>query len=176
MNSLLEGLGELALLAIGSFFFLRWFVGVGIGAPFLPARKRDVGDALFLAGLGPQDVVVDLGSGDGRLLLAAAQKGAAVIGYELNPFLVFWSRWRLRGVKRATIYRKDMFEADLSGVTVVFLFQITHIMPRLADKLAKEAPQAKIISVAFDLPGYRTDAQRGVVKALRLVDKNVKNP
>lgn len=175
MSSFWIGLIELGFLAFISFFFLRWFVGIGIGAPFLPARRRDVEDAITIAKLTPQDVVVDLGSGDGRFLVAAARQGARVIGYELNPFLVWWSRFQLRSYKNAHVYRKNMFEADLGKVTVIFIFQMGHVMPRLAEKIQKEAPTARLISVAFDVPGYVTKVKRGVVKELVRVDKNAKN-
>lgn len=174
MNSLWSGLVEIFLLAIGCFFFLRWFVGVGIGAPFLPARRRDVVDAIELAGISEKDVVIDLGSGDGRLLVAAAKKGAKVIGYELNPFLVWWSRHQLRSYKNASIYHEDLFKAGLKDATVIFIFQITHIMAPLAEKLRRDASHARIISVAFDLPGYELKTQKGIVKVLVPIDKNGK--
>ena len=174
MSSGVGGLIELLLLAVFLFFFLRWFVGVGIGAPFLPARRRDVADAFAIANVTAADVVIDLGSGDGRFLGIAAKKGARVIGYELNPFLVWWSRFQLRTYQQVQIYRKNLFEADLKGVTVIFIFQMTHVMPRLAEKIHKEAPRARIISVAFDIPGYETKTRRGVVKELIPVDKNTK--
>ncbi len=172
MNSFWSGILQLALLGIISFFFLRWFVGIGIGAPFLPARRRDVEDAITIAALTPQDVVIDLGSGDGRFLVAAATQGARVIGYELNPFLVWFSRFKLRAFKDAKVYRQNFFEADLAKVTVIFVFQMGHVMPRLAEKIRSEAPRAKLISVAFDLPDYETAIKRGVVKQLLLIDKN----
>lgn len=168
MSSFLIGLLELVLLFVFFFFFLRWFVGVGIGAPFLPARRRDVVDAMALAHVTAKDVVVDLGSGDGRFLVASAAHGARVIGYELNPFLVWFTRHRLQSFgTRAEVYRRDLFTADLKEVTVIFIFQMGHVMPRLAEKLKTEAPTARIFTVAFDIPGYKTVAQQGVVKEIR---------
>jgi hypothetical protein len=75
-------------------------IGVGVlanGAPFVPTRKKWIVDAMKLAGVGRGDVVVDLGSGDGAFLAAALERGARrVVGYEINPLLVVWSRLKLR--------------------------------------------------------------------------------
>jgi hypothetical protein len=75
-------------------------IGIGVlvnGAPFVPTRKKWIDDAMKLAGVGPGDVVVDLGSGDGAFLSAALEHGARrVVGYEINPWLVVWSRLKLR--------------------------------------------------------------------------------
>ena len=171
MNSFWIGLVELILFLIGCFFALRWFAGVGIGAPFVPARRRDVHDAFTLASVTATDIVIDLGSGDGRFLLEAAQQGAQVVGYELNPFLVWFSRFRLRSYPNAKVYRRNLFEADVTKATVIFVFQMGHVMPRLAQKLLQEAPRARVISVAFELPGYKVQKQEGVVKWLVPIDK-----
>ena len=170
MSNFAEGLIQLIVLLVVCLLFLRWFAGVGIGAPFLPARRRDVDDAMALAQVTSADAIIDLGSGDGRFLVAAATQGARVIGYELNPFLVWFTKYAVRPFgERAQVYRRNMFEADLSGVTKVFVFQMGHVMPRLAEKLSKEAPQARIFTVAFDIPGYETVAQRGVVKEVKKI-------
>ncbi len=152
-----------ALLVI-LFFFARWFVGLGVGAPYLPTRHRDIRDALELVPLTPQDVVVDLGSGDGRVLLAAATRGAQVIGYEINPLLVCISRFRLRRLKQVTISRKDLRRADLSTATVVFIFGITPLMPAVAEMIHHQAHPLRVISFAFDLPGFTPIAQKGITK------------
>jgi SAM-dependent methyltransferase len=145
-------------------FFARYFVGVGIGAPWLPLRRRDIPDGFSLVDIGANDVVIDLGSGDGRLLVEAAKRGAKVIGYELNPFLVWWSRHRLKSYElRATIHRQNLLDADLSEATVIYIFGITSIMPRVAKKLMDECrPGTKIISFAFGLPGWKRLDQKGI--------------
>lgn len=160
----------LLVILIALFLFARWFVGVGIGAPYLPLRRAFIEDGLALARLSSTDVVVDLGSGDGRLLEAAAERGARVIGYEINPFLVAYSRWRLRRFgERVTIERCNMLEANLTGVTVVLLFQMGHVMPKLSrmfkERLTKDA---RIVSFVFELPGFSVEEERGVARLYRV--------
>lgn len=161
---------ESLLILAALFLFARWFGGLGTGAPFLPVRKFDIEDAFELAPVGPEDVVIDLGSGDGRILEEAAKRGATVIGYELNPFLVWYSRHRLRRFgDRVKIYRKNLLKADLTGVTVILFFQLDTIMPKIVEMLKRSAPsQARIISFAFDATGLREVAQKRIVKEYRL--------
>lgn len=145
-------------------FFARYFVGVGIGAPWLPLRRRDIPDGFSLVDITSSDVVIDLGSGDGRILAEAAKRGATVIGYELNPFLVWWSRRKLSVFgDRAKVYRQNLLNADLSQATVIYIFGITSIMPLIAKKLAEECrPGTKIISFAFAIPGWKSVEEKGI--------------
>lgn len=158
--SILGLLVSLALL----WFFARYFGGIGIGAPWLPVRKRDIADAFALVEPSAGDAVIDLGSGDGRLLLEAAKRGASVIGYELNPFLVWISRFRLRMyASRAVIFRQNLLDADLSKAAIIFIFGIGPLMPKLSEKIRMQCrPGTKIISFAFELPGFRPAQTRGV--------------
>jgi hypothetical protein len=144
--------------------FSRYFLGIGIGAPWLPLRRRDIPDGFSLVDVSADDTVIDLGSGDGRLLVEAAKRGATVIGYELNPFLVWWSRYKLSSFgNRARVYRKNLLDADLSQATVIYIFGITAIMPHIAKKLMDECrPGTKIISFAFELPGWNRIDQKGI--------------
>lgn len=159
----MEILGLILLLAVLA-FFARYFVGIGIGAPWLPLRRRDLPDGFALADIKSSDTVIDLGSGDGRLLVEAAKRGATLIGYELNPFLVWWSRRKLLVFSdRAKIYRQNLLNADLSQASVIYIFGITSIMPDVARKVVSECkPGTRIISFAFELPGLKVDATRGI--------------
>ena len=76
------------VLVLVGFAFSPLFLGV----PFLPTHKKQALKMLELAGLKPGMKVIDLGSGAGRLLFLAASQGATAVGYELNPFLVLWTR------------------------------------------------------------------------------------
>ncbi len=153
--------------SIGVLFLLaRWFGGMGVGAPWLPVRKQDIEAALQLVEIQPTDTVVDLGSGDGRLLIAAAEKGATAIGYELNPFMVWLSRVRLKRFgTRAIVHQKNLLLADLSQATVIYIFGIDSIMPKIVAKLQREArPEARILSFAFSLEGLREIGKRGIAR------------
>lgn len=154
----------LILLLAVLIFFARYFVGIGIGAPWLPLRRRDLPDAFALVDITSADTVIDLGSGDGRLLVEAAKRGASVIGYELNPFLVWFSRRKLaRFGSRAVIHRRDLLSADVSKVNVILFLVITSIMPAVAKKLINECrPGTTIISFAFELPGLQSSAAKGI--------------
>lgn len=165
----MESLLGLAMLLVAMFLFARWFGGVGIGAPWLPVRAQDIEAAFRLADVGADDLVIDLGSGDGRLLVEAAGRGARVVGYELNPFMVWLSRRRLaRFGDRAVIHRKNLFSADVSQATLIYLFGLNTIMPTIADKLRREArPGACVISFAFELPGWIVQKKEGIAMLYR---------
>lgn len=154
------------LLLAALFLFARWFVGFGVGAPFLPIRKRDIQDAFSLVEISAHDTIIDLGSGDGRILVQAAKRSARVIGYEINPFLVWFSRLRLRQFgKRATIFNKNLLQADLKEATVIFIFGIEKLMPKIAQLIKTQGrAELKIISFAFDLPGMNVIAEKGITK------------
>jgi SAM-dependent methyltransferase len=127
-------------------------VGVAAVAQQRPARTPDihfavtpqpVADAMLkLARVTPKDVVYDLGSGDGRIVVLAAQKyGARGVGIEIDPRLVEISRQVAREgevADRATFIEGDLFTADISGATVVTLWLSTPVNRRLEPKLRRE--------------------------------------
>lgn len=158
------------LVVTAAFLVARYFGGMGIGAPWLPVRKQDIEAAFRLVDVGPGDVVVDLGSGDGRLLVACAKRGARVVGYELNPIMVWISRIRLAPhASRGVIYRKNLLKADLKDATVIFIFGMGNIMPRIAEKIRREArPDVRVVCFAFQLPGWTPVKKDGIAFLYRL--------
>ncbi len=108
-----------------------------------------------LGQVGPGKQVIDLGSGAGRLLFLAASRGAVAHGYELNPFLVWWTRLvaRLRGLSsRVTVERASIYSADVSKADVVFTFLFPGPMERLAPVLFKTMkPGATLVSYTFSI-------------------------
>ena len=148
------------------------------GAPYVPTKRKEVEDALKLARLKEGEVIVDLGSGDGRLLAAAAEKGYRAIGYELSPVLAIISRLRLRRYgKLVKVRMRNFWYTKLpSDTKVVFVFLAGPFMKRLAGHLQKEANRLDkeiiLISYGFNLPGFKVDARRGPVK--RFVVKPLK--
>lgn len=133
-------------------------VAVFFGAPFLPTGQHFVEQMLDAVQLQRGEVFIDLGSGDGRLVIAAARRGAKAIGYEINPFLVAIARIRIwiAGVStHATIHVQSFWNADLRAANVVSVFGITSIMSRLEKKFERELrPGARVVSYIFSLPNW----------------------
>jgi SAM-dependent methyltransferase len=123
---------------------------------FVASPQSVVEAMLDLAGVTSADVVYDLGSGDGRIPITAAQKyGARGVGIEIDPILVRAANDRLvkTGVGgRVRFINQDLFEADISEATVVALFLLPRVNVRLAPKLKRELrPGARIVSHQYDL-------------------------
>ena len=115
-----------------------------------------VNEMLRLANVTASDVVYDLGSGDGRILIAAARdRGARGVGLEIDPALVAQSIERARRLglaDRLSFRQQDLFEADLSPATVVTLYLSPDLNRRLRPKLLSELrPGARIVSHSFDM-------------------------
>ncbi len=129
------------------------------GAPFVPSNKKALGDIFKLAQIKKQDVVYDLGSGDGRIVIEAAKKGAHSFGWEINPFLFILSKIRiglLNLSKNAKVSWGNFWTVDLRAADVIFFFLITHWMKTMEKKILKEAkPGARIISYIFPLPNLK---------------------
>jgi precorrin-6B methylase 2 len=137
------------------------------GAIYFPTTPKNVEVAMKLAAIGPGMCVVDLGSGDGRLLIACAEHGAYAEGYEVNPFLVRSSRQLIRAKgleKLAVVHWKSFWHADLAKFDTVFVYGIPYIMKGLEKKFIHELkPGAKIVSNVFQFPGWKPIAEEGNV-------------
>src|SRR3954468_20024051 len=104
---------------------------------FVPTSPELVERMLDLAGVGRADYVMDLGSGDGRIVIAAARRGAQALGVEYTPELVALSRRNAAAAgvgERARFVEGDMFEADLSKASVLALFLMTANLEKLLPK------------------------------------------
>lgn len=139
-----------------SIFFLWPFL---FGAPFEPTRNKKVKKMIKLAKIKKGDRAVDLGSGDGRIVIALAKSGANAHGYEINPILVLLSRWRIKraGLKgKAFIHWKNFWNVNFRKYNVVMLFQFHTIMDRLGKKLRKELKsKSRIISYYWKFPKWK---------------------
>ena len=127
-------------------------------APYAATDDAVTEAMLDLARVAASDHVVDLGSGDGRIVLAAARRGASGVGVEIDARLVAIAQARAaheRLAERARFVQQDLFEADLSQATVVTLYLFPAAMARVADKLAASlAPGTRVVSHDFPLPGW----------------------
>lgn len=118
---------------------------VFFGAPYVPSKRRDVERAFTeLYPLGKNDVLLDIGSGDGTVLRSAAQQGAKAIGFELNPILVLISRLLSRHFSGIEVRVANMWHASFpSETTVVYVFGVSRDASRLREKLQAEAIKLK---------------------------------
>jgi cyclopropane fatty-acyl-phospholipid synthase-like methyltransferase len=118
-----------------------------------------VNEMLKLANVTADDVVYDLGSGDGRIVIAAAKdRGARGVGYEIDPALVKQATDRARSLglgDRVTFYQGDLFQADLRPATVVTLYLGNELNRRLRPKLLSELrPGSRVVSHNFGMADW----------------------
>lgn len=130
--------------------------------PFVTTPAEVVERMLALAGTTPSDYVVDLGSGDGRIVIAAAKKfGARGLGLELDPKLVEQSRVNARaaGVAERTEFRvEDVLRADISKATVVTVYLLPWLMDQLSPIfLDSLKPGSRVVTHAFVFPSWKPD-------------------
>jgi SAM-dependent methyltransferase len=128
---------------------------------WVPTPPELVEKMLDMAAVTSSDVVMDLGSGDGRNIIAAARRGARAIGVEFNPDMVKLSQKMAReaGVgDKATFIEGDMFEADISGATVLALFLLPDNLDKLRDKFLRLRPGTRIVLNTFGIHNWEPEA------------------
>jgi len=132
-------------------------------APPLSTRRQDIDRLLSVAAIGEKEVVMDLGCGNGALILAAAERSPAgkVIGYEISPLqlVVSWLRIRLSLRREKLELRpRDFLKADISEADVVLLFLTPHGVKRVGPFLRQRLkPGTRIVSYMFELPDWSPD-------------------
>lgn len=129
------------LIAAVVLFVLLFGLTAFRGAPYVPSRRRDIKkvfDELYTLDGG--DVLVDVGSGDGIVLREAAKRGAAAVGYEINPVLVVVSKWLSRRSRRVTVRLADFWLTDLPNeTTVVYTFGESRDIEKIARRIQSES-------------------------------------
>jgi hypothetical protein len=157
----------LTLLFIGIAVYLFFFVffPLGRGAIYDPSSQEETRVMAELAEVRPGMKVADLGSGDGRVVMALALRGAEAHGYEVNPILVLVSRRNIRRqglTGSAFIHWSNFWRKNLSRYDLVTVFQVGFVMARLESKLKRElAPGACVISHYWRFPSLRPERSRG---------------
>ena len=132
------------------------------GGPYVPTPPAVVDAMLELAGVGPRDYVIDLGSGDGRIVLTGATRHkASGMGVDIDPELVDRandSARRLGVAERVQFVRRDVLAADVSRATVITLYLLPGMMVNLQSKLLAELrPGTRIVSHDFAFEKWRPD-------------------
>lgn len=149
---------SVGILAILSFLIFN-SIGFFTGAPYAPSPSLIVDKIIDLAQVTQRDIVYDLGSGDGRVLIGVAKKGATAIGWEINYPLYAWS---IRSIKQSrlggkvTVHFGNFWNKSFSGATVVFAFLLPQSMAKLEAKLRREVPpKTRVVTYLAKLPTYK---------------------
>ena len=157
-----------ATIFIGSIIMLVWLYR---GPFYVPTRRKYVPRIIAMLDLKAGDKVVDLGSGDGRLVIALAEAGAEAHGFEHNPLLVMRSKKSIkkRGLEgKAFIYMSNFWNTDVSSYDGIVVYGIPYIMQRLEEKLKKELkPGARVVSYSFPFPNWEPTAKEKAVYLYR---------
>ena len=129
------------------------------GAPWAPTSGRIVQKLLALADVGPDDLLYDLGSGDGRIIIRASKKfKARSVGIEINPFWVLWTRVKIAvlGLRsKSNAVWGNLFKINLSEADVVTLYLHQGTNDRLREKLERELkPGTRVVSHVFTFNGW----------------------
>jgi SAM-dependent methyltransferase len=129
--------------------------------PFVPSPQVVVDKMVELAGVKKGDIVYDLGSGDGRIVIAASKRGARAVGFEIDPELVGESRANIKkaGVHElAEIRNQDILTVDLSPANVVTMYLLPDVNLKLKPNLLSQLkPGSRVVSHSFDMGDWKPD-------------------
>ena len=127
---------------------------------WVPTPQALVDKMLDMAKVTPQDFVIDLGSGDGRTVITAANRGARALGIEYNPDMVELSQKNAKAAgvsEKATFVKADLFETDFSKATVLTMFLLPSINVKLRPKILDLKPGTRIVSNSFNMEDWEAD-------------------
>lgn len=134
--------------------------------PYVPTPTDVVNKMLEITNVGPGDYVIDLGSGDGRIVIAAAQLGAVGHGIDLNPVRVIEARENAKkaGVENKVVFLEgDLFKTDFSQASVITMYLLSSVNLRLRPILLKELrPGTRIVSHSFSMGDWEPDQHKKV--------------
>jgi len=151
------GINVILILAL-TYVILAFLLPPFMGAPFVPSSRVAVEKMLELAQPQPGERMVDLGSGDGRIVMAFAEKGIEAHGYEINPTLVLMSRLAIRGRGlrgKAHVHWRSLMGVDFSKFDIVVIYGLPRIMKNLESRLQKDLPPGgRVISNTFSFQNW----------------------
>ena len=128
--------------------------------PYVPTPPEVVERMLEMAAVRPEDFVIDLGSGDGRIAIAAARKGARALGIDIDPERILEAQDNARkaGVQdRTQFQRQDLFDTRLGDATVVTMYLLTKVNLDLRPRILELKPGTRVVSHSFDMGNWKPD-------------------
>lgn len=141
---------------LGCIISLSWFAGSD--APYIPTKKERIRKILKLAGLKKGKRFYELGSGDGRVVIAAAKLGAQSIGVEQSWIRVLYSKYQAvkLNLKNAKFYHGDIFKRSYKDADIVYIYLLHKGVKRLEEKLRKELEKGSIIiTQTYHFPNWK---------------------
>lgn len=168
---------ELILYSVSLLFIiclvLTLFIPLIKGAPYVPTSDKRLGTVIkFVQSSKKRGKIADIGSGDGKIIISLAKLGYEAHGYEINPFLIAQTKWKIHREKlkgKAFVYFADMWKVDYSDFDVIVVYGFARIMKELGEKLKHELkPGSLVISVAFSFPNLRLVKEENDVKLYRI--------
>jgi SAM-dependent methyltransferase len=165
---------SLIIFVVFTFFILLFFfiiLPLFVGAPFDPTHKRELKKIVEFSRIKKGDRVVDLGSGNGRVVIefAKLKDVKEVHGFEINPFLVWISRRKIKELgleEKAFVHWRNFWNVNLNvyDFDIVTIFQLSFIMEKLEKKFKKELkPKTKVISNTWKFPNWKPKNKEGKV-------------
>lgn len=143
----------ISIIGVSVFFLI---LSVWIGAVYVPSTNWAIEEMLDLAKVKKGEKAVDLGSGNGAVLIALAKRGVEAHGYEINPLLVVWSRfliWKSGLWGKAHAHFGSFFRADLSSYDVITIFVVPYIMKQVEKKVYSDAKKGtRVVVETFPFP------------------------
>lgn len=132
------------------------------GAPYVPTLKPQVEAALDVLDLKSGQTLLEIGSGDGRVLLAAAERGWNAVGYELNPILVIISLWRTRKVRaKVQIIWGNALTKKWPPTDGIYIFGVQRIMLKLHTKIVQSIKKpVRVASFGFEIPNQKVHTEK----------------
>jgi len=145
-----------AIVVVGSLIMLVWLAR---GPFYVPTKRNYVPHIVKFLAIKQGEKAVDLGSGNGRLLIALAQAGAEAHGFEHNPLLVWRSRYNIKKAGlhgKAFVHMNNFWDVDVSSFNCVVIYGIPYIMPKLEEKLRRELKSgARVVAHSFPFPSWK---------------------
>ncbi|MGY5876946.1 MAG: SAM-dependent methyltransferase [Candidatus Thorarchaeota archaeon] len=163
MVTIIQAVADMQIVLIILFSVLAVLIWIAwssiFGAPWIPTPNKRVRTMLEIADVGQGDIVYDLGSGDGRIIIMAAKEfGAQAVGIEMDPIRIFWSKLKIRrqGLKHtARVISGNFFKVSLEEASVVTIYQAYGVNKRIREKLDVDLrPGTRVVSYRFILDGW----------------------
>jgi cyclopropane fatty-acyl-phospholipid synthase-like methyltransferase len=130
--------------------------------PFVPTSRKTVQEMIELAEIKPGEIVYDLGCGDGRLLIAAAKKGAKSIGYELSLLTLLLAKWNTRNYPTISVRYGDFWQKNLQDADVIVCYLLLDKMKEFEEKIWPTLkPGTRVVSHAFPMPTVKPVKKEG---------------